>query len=252
MEQAALSLVSPTPAPKVDVTFYVPCHNEEEKIKNTLEKLVRVACAAGVTYEILVFNDGSTDQTQQLAEAFSAAHPDVIMRIIRNSRPRGLGYNYIEGAFQGLGNYYMMICGDDSETEESIATILGLRGSADIIVPYFDDFDTRNVFRRHLSKTFTKIVNLLNGFDVHYYNGVILHKRYNIMRWHPSSSGFAYQAELLSTLLFHNQTYVQVKIANKDRENGISRAFRLQNICSVTHSLLQIFFLRVRNVIWKF
>ena len=39
-----------------------------------------------------------------------------------------------------------------------------------------------------LSGTFTFLVNTISGFRLHYYNGLAVHLRYNVMRWHPDPS----------------------------------------------------------------
>ena len=234
----------------IDITFFIPCLNEEDSIIATLDKLVEVANEFSLTVELLVYNDGSTDHTKPLVEKYAQDHPELFVHLINNEKRKGLGYNYIDGAFKGFGKYYMMICGDNAETTESLREILKRKGSADIVIPYFGDMDARSFFRRKLSRLFTFIVNFLNGYHIKYYNGTVLHERFNVMRWHPSSSGFAYQAEMITIMLDEHKTYCHVQVANRDREQGVSRAFYLQNIFSVTHSLLQIFFRRIRRMIW--
>jgi glycosyltransferase involved in cell wall biosynthesis len=57
---------SPSPCP--DVSIIVPARNEEENIGNCLRSLV---AQDGVSYEIIVVDDGSTDQTRAIAESFA-------------------------------------------------------------------------------------------------------------------------------------------------------------------------------------
>ena len=233
----------------VDVTFFVPCYNEENAIRATLEKICKVAKESNLSYEILVCDDCSSDNSVNEVEDFASQNPNVFLRINQNSLNRGLGHNYLSCAHDAVGKYYIMVCGDDSETEESLIDILAARGKAEIVVPYFDK-DTRTIGRRITSFLFTNIVNLLGGFNLKYYNGVVLHLRENVTRCAPSSSGFGYQAELLTILLHEGTSFIHIPISNKDRESGISRAFRLQNIASVGHSLLQILLRRIRCIIW--
>lgn len=232
-----------------EVTFFVPCYNEEKSIKRTLEKIVRISKYLDISYEIHVYDDGSKDQTTTEVNRFGSEHPDVWLRLISRKHNRGLGYNYIAGAYVSVGKYYMMVCGDDSETDESLVEILQARGQADIIIPFFNP-DTRNTARRVLSATFTFLVNVFSGNHLKYYNGVVLHLRENIVRWAPTGSGFGYQAELICITLSEGKTYYQIPISNKDREAGYSRAFKFYNFVSVGHSLLQILLRRIRCAIW--
>jgi glycosyltransferase involved in cell wall biosynthesis len=233
-----------------DVTFFVPALNEQNSIITTLNKIVSVASRLNITYEIIVVNDGSKDNTKNLIENYINEHSELSIRAFHNSIRRGLGYNYVDASFHGFGKYYIMICGDNSETEESIVELLNKKGKADIIIPYFGDRDTRNIIRKVVSRIFSTMVNLISGNKIKYYNGTVLHLRKNLLRWHPMATGFAYQAELLDILINEKRTYLEVQISNNDREVGYSKAFYLQNYLSIVHSLLQILLRRTRRTIW--
>ena len=51
-------------------------------------------------------------------------------------------------------------------------------------------------------------------------------------------------------LLDEGATYTEVAISNFDRNSGISKAFNFKNSLSVTHSLLQILFRRIRKILF--
>lgn len=234
----------------VDITFYIPCHNEELLIYRSLDKLNNLLNQTKFTFEFLIYNDGSSDKSLFEIKKFIGNHPRINLTLVNLKKSRGLGFNYQDGSHLGIGQYYMMICGDNAETEESILKILKNLGSAEILIPYFGLGDNRNLIRKFLSILYTKIVNTINGKKIKYYNGVVLHLRENVAMYSSASSGFGYQSELLSNLLFHNKSFKHISISNNDREIGFSRAFRLKNIFSVLHSLLQIFLKRVRHEIW--
>ena len=59
--------------------------------------------------------------------------------------------NFVEGAFQGRGEYYRLICGDDVEPIETHLAILQCAGKADIIIPYYTRIDGRPVHRRAIA-----------------------------------------------------------------------------------------------------
>ncbi len=236
-----------TPTPTF--SFFVPCLNEEGNVVPTLETIAGVMRDLGFgsdRFEVLVFDDASTDATVSRVRQFQAAHPEMTVRLFENERAMGLGFNYVEGAFQGRALDYMLVNGDHAESREALATILACRGRADMIVPYFDEQDVRGRRRRWVSQLFTFLVNRVGGFRLHYYNGPVLHRRASVMRWHPDSQGYAYQAELITTLLRQGQTVHEVQIANQDRQDGVSKAFTVKNMLSVSHSLLQIALRRLR------
>jgi glycosyltransferase involved in cell wall biosynthesis len=233
-----------------DITFFVPCYNEEGNIITTFENIVGATTEVGIKYEVLLVDDCSQDNSVRVVEDYMLAHPDVPVTLVKNEKNMGLGRNYIEGAYIGKGKYYMLVNGDAAEPQETIATIIQKLNQADMIIPYFEKKDTRKISRRMLSKLFTLLVDLLSGESLKYYNGPVAHLTHNVMRWHADTHGFAYQAEILTRLLMEGASYIEVEVLNVDRDSGITKAFSIQNFLAVSHSLAQIFLRRVRRYLY--
>ncbi len=231
------------------ISFFVPCLNEEDAIIPTLEALLAAVRKFSFSYQIIVVDDGSTDRTSPLVEEFMRSHPDAGVSLIRNPVPRGLGRNYVDASFIATGRYYKLICGDNAEPQHSIEALLAHLGEADIIMPYMRR-DPRTLKRRLLSRLFTAIVNLISGHHMHYYNGTAIHLRYNVMRWHSDTYGFAYNAEIVTRLLNEGATCLEIPVDAVEAEGRISRAFSFHNILSVPHSLLQISLRRLRKILF--
>ena len=235
---------------KFYVSFFVPCLNEKENIIATIHTIQSVVKKIDMIYEIIVIDDNSSDNSYQLLEDFKYKNSLINLILIKNKFTKGLGRNYIDASFIAKGKYFMLVNGDNVEPEETLITILNEIGNADMIIPYFGNNDKRRFFRIVLSKTFTFLINFVSGYNVPYYNGPVLHLRYNIMRWSPDTNGFAYQAELITRILSEEKSFKSVKIKNEDRSKGESNAFNIQNILSVGHSLLQIFLRRLRSFLF--
>lgn len=70
------------------LSVFFPCINEEGNLENTVKKAEEVLKKLKLKYEIIIINDGSTDQTQQIAERLIRENPQV--RVIHH--PKNLGY----------------------------------------------------------------------------------------------------------------------------------------------------------------
>ncbi len=235
----------------LDITFFVPCLNEAENVCGSLDTIVAAVAetARPVAYEILVVDDCSTDDTVAVVESYSRAHPEVPIRIETSDVNQGLGRNYARGARIAHGRYYMLVNGDNVEQKETLVGLLALLGTADILIPHFGAKDHRPLGRRVVSRTFTFLVNTLSGNRIGYYNGPVVHLRENVVRWHPGTKGFAYEAELITRLLAQGATYAQLEVHSAEREHGVSKAFRFENFISVGGSLMRIALRRIKNLV---
>ncbi len=235
---------------EVDLTFFVPCFNEEKNIANTLDAIISAINRTTLTYEIIVVDDKSQDLTKEVVREYVSRNESRSISLIENKFNKGLGRNYIDTSFVSNGTYYMLVNGDNAEPEETISRLISRVGEADMVIPYFGANDSRHFMRFYVSKAFTLLINLIGGYKIQYYNGPVIHKTFNVMRWSPDTHGFAYQAEIIVKVLDEKGSFVEVLSMNYDRQVGDSKAFTIKNIFSVTHSILQIFLRRLRSFLF--
>jgi hypothetical protein len=101
-----------------------------------------------------------------------------------------------------------------------------------------------------VSRSYTALVNLLSGYSIRYYNGLAVHLRYNVMRWHSNSHGFGFQADLITRLLDLKATYIEIPVYPNERAAGATKAFKFRNMCSVGHTLLEIWLRRLGKLVY--
>jgi glycosyltransferase involved in cell wall biosynthesis len=236
------------PRNAVDVTFFVPCLNEEKHVVAVIEKLRSVCSDLSLSHEILVVDDGSNDATVERVTAYLDEHTDSPVRLLVNKVNQGIARNFVEAAFQGCGTYYRLVCGDDVEPSETLHAILSNLGTADIIIPYHTHVEGRSALRRIISKTYTKLVNAASGRKLRYYNGLPLYRRHDVMRFHVEATGLGYQAEFLLRLLQEKRTYKQIPLTAEDREGSVALSPR--NFVSVGYTLFKILVKRIRGAIF--
>ena len=232
------------------ITFFVPCLDEENNIKNTLEAIKGAVKKVKIDYEILIFDDNSNDNTLEEIRNYCKNNIDIDVKLILNPKTMGLGRNYVDGSYIAQYRYYVCIFGGNSEPENTIVSLLESLGKADIIIPNYD-ISSRTLLRRMFSTSFTFLVNFISGNSIKYYNWSVVHLKKNVMRWHSDTNGFAYQAEIITKLIQNDCTYIELTLKNSDEHKGSSNAFRIQNILSVLHSLGQIFLRRLRKSIFN-
>jgi glycosyltransferase involved in cell wall biosynthesis len=235
----------------LDLTICVPCKNEEKYVVGTLEAIVAAVTEVGCSYEIIVIDDGSTDQTSAVVERFQREHSSLPIRLHKNPRNLGLSQTYVNGAFLGRGKYYRYIGGDNAEPKEAIVKILKMMGKADIIIPFHEELVGKSAHRIAISKIYTFLVNGLSGYSINYYNGCAVHLRYNVLRWHSYAYGFGFQADMITRLLQQGATYVQVpvRVGHTNKGRGAS-PFHIRNIVSTGHTLFEIFRRRINILLF--
>ncbi|MEA2879159.1 MAG: hypothetical protein QOF14_4355 [Hyphomicrobiales bacterium] len=243
-------LTEPYDTCPLDLTLYVSCYNEAEYIVETLDTVRGAVHEIGMSFELIIIDDGSKDNSRELIRDYIARHPDENIVLRANKFNKGLAQNYIDGAFLGRGKYYRLICGDHSEPKESLLKIFQAIGEADMVVPYYTSAEGKGVRREIISKSYTALINLISGHKLHYYNGLPVHLRYNVMRWHPNTRGFGFQAELLCQLLDLGFTYKEVSMIVFERRTGRSNALTFRNAVSVGHTILETFNRRMSRYVY--
>lgn len=226
-----------------EVSVFVPCLNEGPRIEATIATICR-ACE-GLPFEILIANDGSTDNSIERMRAAQMALPGVKITVFDSPVNRGMGYFYLLAAYVATGRYYIYIPGDNVVPVEQLRAVLEHRGRADIIVPYYEELDHRSPGRLRLSRAFTGLVNLLGGHSIRYYNGSVLHLRRNVCNAPTLTAGPAYQAELISNLLLQGASVIQLKVPI--RTAAKSGTLRLRNVWPAGLTLLRILRRRLQH-----
>lgn len=243
----------PTPAgvrEELDLTIFIPCLNEEKRIVPTLETVRAALAEVPMSYEVIVVDDGSTDATAQVVADFCRAHPDMVVSLHRNPRNLGLSRSFVDTAFRGRGRYYRLVCGDNVEPKDSMVKILRALGTADIIIPYYPVLPGKSKSRKSISRLYTRIVDLLSGYRINYYNGCALYHRFHVMRWASYNYGFGFQAHLITTLLDEGATYTQVPLEGFHLTKDRGSPLNLRNFLSTGHTLSEIFIRRIRREIY--
>lgn len=88
------------------VTLIIPVFNEAQTIGVVLEKLASLHFPHKTKKEIIVVNDGSTDESGTVISSFHRKHPD--MKYVRLKTNHGKGYAIRQGIIHATGEYIVV------------------------------------------------------------------------------------------------------------------------------------------------
>lgn len=121
--------------PFLDPTYsiVIPAYNESARLGGTLEKVLAYVRDSGWNAEIIVVNDGSRDDTAEIARRFAATN--ALLRIVENPGNRGKGYSVRNGMLHARGRIVLFSDADlSSPIEEAAKLIAALDAGADIAI----------------------------------------------------------------------------------------------------------------------
>jgi dolichyl-phosphate beta-glucosyltransferase len=117
----------------LDYSIVIPAYNEKARIGKTLERVLECVHDFGWNAEILVINDGSTDNTADIIQGYAAENP--ILRLINNPGNHGKGYSVRNGMLQASGEIVMFTDADlSAPMEEAELLFAAIRNGADIAI----------------------------------------------------------------------------------------------------------------------
>ncbi|MCH7697502.1 MAG: glycosyltransferase family 2 protein [Chloroflexi bacterium] len=124
------------PSPITSLSYVVPAYNEEERLAESLQKLIAYAAAQPYSVDIIIVDDGSTDRTAEIANESIAELPDgVTARLISYQPNRGKGAAVRTGAQAATGDVILSLDADLAMPPEEMQKLLdALVSGADIAI----------------------------------------------------------------------------------------------------------------------
>lgn len=100
------------------ITFAVPAYNSQDYLEKCVESLI----VGGDEVEVIIINDGSTDNTEKIAQKYATKYPRIVRVISKENGGHGSGVNV--GLKNASGLFFKVVDSDDWLEQKALMIFL--------------------------------------------------------------------------------------------------------------------------------
>lgn len=228
-------------SPLPSFTFIVPALNEAKNIPAALEEIATATRKSGVSdYEIIVIDDGSSDETANVVREIGARYGDVAL--VRNETRKGVGKSFMTGVALAKKEYCLIVPGDNEFALDffpgAVATLSS--GGSDFVVTYVSNPWLRPRHRRIFSFLYITLFNFLFRTGFRYTNGVVIYPTDWIRSVKLISDGYTFQSEALLKAHREGKRFASTGMTVRPRAHGKSKIFSVGAMMEILASLARM------------
>ena len=210
-----------TAAKLSSLSLVLPAFNEEGSIRQAIAQAESALRELADDYEIIVVDDGSTDQTGAIVAHEADRRPSV--RIVRHATRRGYG-SALRSGLQAARNTWLALADADGQFDLSeLGRLIFLLPDYDLVCGY--RIARQDGWPRVLcSKVYNGLTTALLGVGVRDVNcGLKIFRRETALETPTTADDFFVHAELLSQARRLGRSVVEVGVTHRPREAGRSK-----------------------------
>jgi len=114
-------------------SFIIPAYNESERLATSLPKVFAYIRERQLQAEVIVVNDGSSDDTAEATRSFASKYPEI--RLLENPGNRGKGYSVRNGMLHANGDVLLFTDADlSSPIYEATKLFAAIEQGADVAI----------------------------------------------------------------------------------------------------------------------
>jgi len=174
------------------LSLVVPAFNEAVRIGNSLRKIDEFMRNSSLSYEVIVVDDGSTDETPAIVQQSKLKD----LKFIQNPGNRGKGYAVRQGVLAARGEYVLFTDADLSAPIEELPKLLDIALTENVDVVIGSRAVDRTYIEKHQSR-FRELGGIAFNFMVRSFLG---------LRLHDTQCGFKLFHRQKSRCIFERQT----------------------------------------------
>jgi undecaprenyl-phosphate 4-deoxy-4-formamido-L-arabinose transferase len=210
--------VSPEPEP-VFLSVVVPLYNEEANIPTLLARMLPVLRAPGKSFELVLVDDGSRDDTLELLLDARAANPElVVVSFVRNF---GQHAAVIAGFAAARGEFVVTIDADLQNPPEEIPRLVAEYEQGHDLVGTIRVGRQDTVFRKQASKLVNALTRRMSGIKLHDFGCMLRGYSREIVKLIAARGEMGTFIPALASLYARNP--VEIPVKHESRHAGESK-----------------------------
>ena len=212
------------------MSVVLPAYNEEQVIANTVFEVLHVLNAWRMDFEILVVNDGSTDQTGEIVEALALTGAHSRVRLITHATNEGYGASLVSGFAAATKELVFFMDSDGQFDIRDLQKFFPLIDTYDAVIGY--RIDRQDSWMRKLNAWgWKQLIGWVLGVHVRDVDCAFKLLHTEFLRRHPlETRGAMINAELLYRLKQAGCTYKEIGVNHLPRLHGRATGARLSVI----------------------
>lgn len=221
------------------LSVFFPCFNEEKNVPLFVKQALEVLPSLAKKFEIIIVNDGSSDQTYKVAQKLAKKNPEIV--IVNHEKNLGYGASLRSGFEASKYDWVFFTDGDLQFSISQLTEFIPYTQKAEVIIGYRKkraDGAMRST-NAQIYKTFVDLLFRLHVRDIDCAFKLI--SKNALEKVHLESKGAFISAELLYKLKKKRKKFVQLPVDHYPRRFGSPTGNSLKVILRACYESLRLY-----------
>ncbi|MCC7306672.1 MAG: glycosyltransferase family 2 protein [Acidobacteria bacterium] len=218
---------------KPQISIIVPAYEEEERLGDSLRKILTHTGSGEMSVEIIVVDDGSRDATADVARGVFAEFPAAAARVIRYETNRGKGFAVKTGLLAAEGKIALFSDADLSTPIGEMRKLIDPIAAGEFDLTFGSRALDRSLIGTHQpwrreqgGKVFNLVVRLMTGMP--FWDTQCGFKAFNLAKFRPlldvmKIDRFGFDVEFLYVARLHGLRLKEIPVRwNNDERSKVS------------------------------
>lgn len=211
---------------KPDISIVIPAYNESERLGGPLKEVLDFISTGGVNAEVIVVDDGSSDDTALVAERVIAENPGVSANVVRYEQNRGKGFAVKTGLMGAKADVALFTDADLSTPIEEIWKLVDPIRAGEFDVTFGSRALDRSLIGTHQPwrrEQGGRVINLMikTMSGLRFYDTQCGFKAFNLLKFRPlldvmKIDRFGFDVEFLFVAKYHKLRLKEIAVRWND------------------------------------